>query len=102
MAYRESLRDIFFEFDSKNQQLSSMLDDAFFYKDVLKVILGDKQIIEDERAMRDNISEDKRMSVIQLLAKIEDLRSGKGRKEEKGMKEGGLKVEIGALELKLA
>jgi hypothetical protein len=51
-----------------------MLDDAFFYKDVIKAILGDKKISEQEIAMRENIAEDKRMSVIQLLAKIDDFR----------------------------
>lgn len=93
-VFREAIREIFLLFESKNQQLNSMFDDVFFYKDVIKAILADKTISEDELAMRENISEDKRKTVALLLKKVEELRHGKPEKGE-------LEAQLGSLEKKV-
>jgi hypothetical protein len=75
-VFREAIREIFLLCESKNQQLNSMFDDVFFYKDVIQAVLTDKTISADELAMRENIAEDKRRNVAKMLQKVEELKHG--------------------------
>ena len=97
-AFRDAVGQISLLILKKDEQLNSLLDDAFFYKDIFNAVLDDKVISEDELNMRENIAEDKRKKAWSLLQKVDELRK---RKKNEGIHRSAIKQQLDALEKKV-
>lgn len=68
--FRDSLKEINELFNETNRQLSLNLECSYFYKQMLKRIIEEKDLTEEEINNQEDISEDKRNAIISLLRKI--------------------------------